>query len=75
MADLTEQIEQTAAEPASATGDGQSATAHSLPDLIEADRYLKGKEAVAGTNPNGGPKTAFGTLGVARIKPGGAGPC
>lgn len=75
MADLTGKIEEAAAEPASAAGDGQSATSHPLPDLIEADKYLKAKRAITGTNANGGPKTAFGMLGVARIIPPGAGPC
>jgi hypothetical protein len=40
MPDLTDTILQTAQEPASASSDGQSATAHSLKDLIEADKYL-----------------------------------
>lgn len=47
MPDLTAEIETTAAEPASAEGDGQKASSHSLPDLIAADKYLKGQDALS----------------------------
>lgn len=41
--DLSEAISAAAALPKSATGDNGSATQHSLPELIEADRYLAEK--------------------------------
>lgn len=47
MADLTEQITQAASDPAAASGDGQSATARPLGELIDADRYLGNKAAAA----------------------------
>lgn len=72
MADLTTTITQVAGEPQSATSDGQSATAQPLPDLIEADRYLKGTSAVTGTNPQGGPRSGWGSLRMARVIPPGA---
>lgn len=72
--DLTPQIEQAASEPASATADGQSAQSHPLPDLIEADRYLKGTTAVDGSNGAGGPRTGWGLLRMAKFTPPGAGP-
>jgi hypothetical protein len=48
MPDLTDTILQTAQEPASAAQDGQSATAHSLKDLIETDRYIRSQAGAAG---------------------------
>jgi hypothetical protein len=43
--DLDETIEQNAKGPAKASGDAGSVEQHSLPDQIEADRYLASKEA------------------------------
>lgn len=46
MADeLDETIRQNAQGPAKAAGDAGSVEQHSLPDQIEADRYLASKEA------------------------------
>ena len=47
MPDLTDTIEENAAKPKSATTDQGSVTAHSLPELVEADKYLKESEAAA----------------------------
>jgi hypothetical protein len=43
--DLADTIEQAAGTPESASADGTSAKARSIPDLIEADRYLASKRA------------------------------
>jgi hypothetical protein len=43
--DLENTIEQNAQGPRRAAVDGQSAEAHSLPDLIEADKHLARKRA------------------------------
>jgi hypothetical protein len=48
MPDLTDTILETAQGMASATSDGQSAIAHSLKDLIEADRYVRQQAGPAG---------------------------
>jgi hypothetical protein len=40
-------IEQAASDPRSASDDAGSVQQHSLPDLIEADKYLKSKSASA----------------------------
>lgn len=72
MPDLSDQIEQAATEPASATSDGQSASSHPLPDLVEADQYLAGKTAVTGDNASGGPRSGWGMLRPARVIPPGA---
>lgn len=72
MADLTPEIEQTAAEPAAVTDDSGSATAQPLPDLIEADKYLKGQQALAGANANGGKKSGWGKLRMAKVQNPGA---
>jgi hypothetical protein len=48
MPDLTDTILQAAQEPQSAASDGQSATAHSLKDLVETDRYLRQQAGPAG---------------------------
>ncbi len=46
MADeLDDVIGNTAAAPKSASGDSTSATSHSLPDLISADKYICAKAA------------------------------
>ena len=45
MADLRTDIETNAQGPKSATQDGNSAQAHSLPDQIAADEYLKAAAA------------------------------
>ena len=47
MADLSDTIETAAAQPASATADGVTVSAKPLPDLIAADRYLKGNGGAA----------------------------
>ena len=60
MADLAPDIEQNAQGPKSATVDGESATAHSLREQIEADRYLK-SEAAAKSKKRG--------LNLQKLKP------
>lgn len=47
MADLLPSIETNAAAPRSAMQDGGSATQHSLPDQIAADKYIKSSQAAA----------------------------
>ena len=68
MADLSEQIEQAAANPQAMSGDSGSLTERSLADLIAADRYLAQKAALSGTNAKGGKKSGFRTLGFARVR-------
>lgn len=46
MADLSDDIETAATKPKSATIDGNTVTAHTLAELIEADQYLKTLDAV-----------------------------
>lgn len=72
MPDLTPEIEQAAAEPASAEVDGRKAQSHPLPDLIEADRYLKGGDAVAGANRKGGRRSGLNSLRTGVFVPKGA---
>ncbi len=43
--ELTETIEENAQGPAEVTGDSGSMKQHSLKDQIEADRYLKSRQA------------------------------
>ncbi len=45
--DVSNAIESNAQGPKSAMNDGEQVTAHSLPDQIEADRYLTAKSANA----------------------------
>jgi hypothetical protein len=49
MAELSDTIKQAAADPKSAAADGVSTTAHSLRDMIEADKYLDAKNAAKAT--------------------------
>lgn len=70
MPDLSETIETVAAGPAEVVSDGTSVTSQSLPDLIEADRYLKQQSAL------GSAGSAWNCLRPARVVPPGAvGPC
>jgi hypothetical protein len=70
--DLSDQIEQTATDGVQeAAADGRSVKGIPLPDLIAADKYLRGQEAVSGTNENGGPKSGWGRTKLARFTPGG----
>lgn len=45
MADLSEDIEDAATKPASASADGESVQARPLSELIEADKHLAAKAA------------------------------
>lgn len=72
MPDLTADIETAAAEPASASSDGQSAANRPLPELVEADRYLKGAAALDGANRKGGRRSAFNLLRTGVFVPRGA---
>jgi len=47
VADLEDTILENAQGPAEAKGDAVSVKQHSLPDQIEADKYLAGKRATA----------------------------
>lgn len=62
MADLSERIESVAGSPAAASGDMGSASSHSLPDLIAADKHLAAKEALEGTNEQGGSASLWSKL-------------
>jgi hypothetical protein len=68
MPDLTGTIETVAGEPQSASSDGQSASHHSLRDLIEADRYLRGTASATTA------RTGWALLRVSRFVPPSAGP-
>ena len=70
--DLKPIIEQAAADPASATTDGQSATSHSLPDLIEADKYLSAKAAAGIVGPTGKRRSGLAGMRPATLTPPGA---
>ncbi len=64
MTDLSSTIATNAAGPASASGDTGSMTQHSLPDQIEADKYLAAKTAMSSSTSVG--------LRFIKIKPGSA---
>jgi hypothetical protein len=55
-----ETIATAALDPASATVDGQSATAHSIPDMIAAAKFEAASNALSGDNANGGAKSGWG---------------
>lgn len=46
MADNSEAIQTNSQSPKSASGDGHSVEAHSIPDQILADKYAKNEAAV-----------------------------
>ena len=72
MPDLDDTIEADAAKPAEAEVDGQKVKKRPLTELIEADKYLEGKTALAGENQNGGPISGWGRVRMARGVPPGA---
>lgn len=74
MADLTDEITTVASEPKVAKSDGQEAQAHPLPDLIAADRYLKGQTIDDEPNSQGGPRSGWGRVRMARAVPPGTDP-
>lgn len=49
MPDFSDLIESRAEEPSSASGDGQSVSQRPISEIIEAEKYLQGKEAVQST--------------------------
>jgi hypothetical protein len=74
MPDISDTIETVAAEPAEATVDGQSAKNQPIPDLIAADKHISAKTALEGTNANGGSKSMWGKVRMARGITGGPAP-
>lgn len=73
---LTERIEDALAKPASATIDNQSATAHSIPDQIQGAQFIETRRAMAGTNDQGGRRSGWGGIAIARaVPPGASGDC
>jgi hypothetical protein len=69
--DLADTIESEAQLPKSTESDGQKAEGQPLPDLIEADKYLKASQAASGSNDAGGPKSAWRGVRMGRgIPPG-----
>lgn len=75
MPDFDEIIEEQAAEPAEATIDGQTAKNRPLTEILDARDRTETASTLTGTNPNGGKKSAWGQVRMARMKPPGAGPC
>lgn len=73
MPDLSDTIEQVAAEPQSVTIDGQTAANPDVTKIIEADRYLKGRTAAAAVNPSGGATSPWNMLRPARARTEGTG--
>jgi hypothetical protein len=65
-------LEELAAAPASSAVDSQSVSERSASDLIALDNHLTAKANVAGTNNQGGAKSAWNGLRPARFAPPGA---
>lgn len=61
-------IAEAAAGPASASVDGQSASAHSIADQIKAQQNKASADALSGANQNGGPVSGWSKLRMARAK-------
>ena len=59
-------IAEAANSPASASVDGQSASAHSISDQIKAQQNKAAADALEGTNANGGPVSGWSKLRTAR---------
>lgn len=75
MPDVSDTISTTALDGVQrASVDGRSVDSVPLPDLIEADKYLKGLAAVTDPSTNGGPKTGWRGVRMGRAIPPGASP-
>ena len=68
MADLSTEIETQAAKSASTSNDGVSVSRRSLSELIEADKYLATKTAIADA---GGPAAVLKRMVSKIVPPGG----
>ena len=66
---LVSQIARSVIEPKSSASDGNSAESQPIPDMIAADKYIRALAAASGTNPNGGRKSAWGGVRMARAIP------
>jgi len=65
-------IAEAATAPQSATVDGTTVSAHSIPDQITALQHQKAAAAVAGTNAGGGPKSGWRATRMGKVTPPGA---
>lgn len=61
-----------AANPQSATVDGTTVTAHSIPDKITADQYARVNSSLNGDNPQGGNRSVWGRMRPGKVTPPGA---
>lgn len=69
MDEQLENLQEAAEAPQSASVDGQSVSEHSLSERIKADQYIRGQQAMEGTNSAGGAKSGWNTLRPARFVP------
>jgi len=65
--DLSDRIEQAAADPAAAAVDGQSVTDRPIGDLIEAQKFLDARAVGRATNENGGPVSGWAATAPAKV--------
>lgn len=70
--DLTQRIEDAVSEPASASVDGQSASAPPISQQIEGVVFVEGRTALSGTNARGGKRSGWGACRAAKWVPPGA---
>ena len=69
MPDLSpESIAEAATQPASATQDGRSATAVPIDQQKSADMYRKNAAALDGTTADGGQRSGWRGLRIARVR-------
>jgi hypothetical protein len=61
-------IAEAAASPASASVDGQSASAVSISEQIKAQQNKEVADALTGTNQNGGPVSGWSKMRMARAR-------
>lgn len=75
MAEPTaDELYELAAAPQSMAVDGQSVSERSADDIIQLNNYAANRAALAGTNANGGPKSAWGQVRMGKAcPPGGSG--
>ena len=71
-AEIAEAIAELATNPATVTAGDRTIVEVKIPDAIQAHEFAANQEAVEGTNPQGGPRSAWASLRPAKFIPPGA---
>ncbi len=74
LSDIQDAVTQAGIDPAQASVDGQSVTAQDPLKLIAVENHVAARDALVGSNDNGGPRSGWGKGRMAKAVPPGGGP-